>query len=44
MNIFEKYNPGILKQDACFIRVNMWATKLNCEQNFFYGIVEKYSH
>ena len=41
MNIFKKYNTSILEQDACFTKFNMSATKLNGEQKFFCGIVEK---
>ena len=35
MNILKNDNPWILEQDPCFIKVNMSATKLNGEQNFF---------
>ena len=41
MNVFKKCNPWILKQDAYFIRVNMSATKLNCQQNFFAELWKK---
>ena len=41
MNIFKKYTPRILEQDACFVRVNMSATKLNCQQRFFVELWKK---
>ena len=41
MNIFKKYNPWILEQGACFIRINMSATKLKCQQNFLWNCGKK---
>ena len=41
MIIFKKYKPCTLEQDACFIRVKMSATKLNCEQNSFVELWKK---
>ena len=43
MNLFKKYNPSILEQDASFIRVDMSATKLNCQQKYF-GELWKKAH
>ena len=33
-----------LKQDTCFIRVNISATKLNCQHNVFVELKKESSH
>ena len=41
MNMFKKYNPWILEQDACFIRVTILATKSNFQLKFWWNCGKK---
>ena len=41
MIIFKKCNPSILEQDVGFVRVNMSATKLTCQQILFVELWKK---
>ena len=41
MNIFKKYKPWILKQDACFFESQYVSNQTELSTEFFCGIVEK---